>query len=216
MRPETLLSGLALFAAFAAIVLLVAFLHAVRNRRASSAVAALLGAACATLVGVLAAGILAGTRGYRALTREATAAWIRTVPGPGRTFVAHVRLPGDTVRVFALNGDELYVDAHILKWKAVANLLGLHTGYELDRISGRFRDLATERSAERTVHSLAAPKPLDVFHLRRASNLLAPLVDAEYGSASFVTARDTALWELRVSTTGLLFRAAGDDAGERP
>lgn len=216
MRPETLLSGLALFAAFAAVVLVVAFLHAVRNRRASSAVTALLGAACAALVGVLAAGILAGTRGYRSLTRETTAAWIRTVPGPDRSFVAHVRLPGDTVRAFVLAGDELYVDARILKWKSVANLLGLHTEYELDRIAGRFRDLASERGEERTVHSLAEPKPLDVFHLRRASGLLAPLVDAEYGSASFVTARDTALWELRVSTTGLLFRPAPDATEDTP
>ncbi|MFO7586862.1 MAG: hypothetical protein R6X22_02215 [Gemmatimonadota bacterium] len=209
MRPETILAGLALFAAFAAVVLLVAFLHAVRNRRSLSAVVALLGAACAALVGVLAATILVGTRGYRALTRETTAAWIRTVPGPDRSFVAHFRLPDGSVEAFELSGDEIYVDAHILKWKPVANLLGLHTAYELDRVAGRFRDLESERSRERTIHSLATPKRLDVFHLRRASGLLTPLVDAEYGSASFVTARDTAVWELRVSTTGLLLRPAG-------
>lgn len=213
MRPETTLVVLALFAAFAAVVLLAAFLHAVRNRRSLGAVASLLGAAFAALVGVLAVVVLAGTRGYRAMTRETTAAWIRTVPGPDRTFVAHFRLPGGAVEAFELSGDEIYVDAHILKWKPVANLLGLHTEYELDRVAGRFRDLDSERSRERTVHSLSVPKRLDIFHFRRACGLLAPLVDAEYGSASFVTARDTAVWELRVSTTGLLLRPAAAEQG---
>ena len=110
--------------------------------------------------------------------------------------------------MFEIAGDELYVDAHILKWKSVANLFGLHTAYELDRVAGRYSTLDDERHAERTVYSLAPARSIDLFYLRRASELLAPLVDAEYGSASFVAARDTALWELRVSTSGLLLRQA--------
>ena len=61
--------------------------------------------------------------------------------------------------------------------------------------------------------SLAPDRAVDLFHLRMASDLLSPLVDAEYGSASFVAARDTALWELRVSTTGLLLRETENDQG---
>jgi hypothetical protein len=36
--------------------------------------------------------------------------------------------------------------------------------------------------------------------------MLAPLLDVEYGSATFVHADRPALFEIRVSTTGLLIR----------
>jgi hypothetical protein len=105
-----------------------------------------------------------------------------------------------------LSGDELYVDAHILKWKPIANLLGLHTQYELDRVAGRYRRLEDEIGRERAVFSLGRAKPLDMFSLRRRYAFLEPLLDVEYGSASFVPADRSTEWELRVSTSGLLFR----------
>lgn len=208
MRPETALGALALFSGFSSVVLLVVFLHSVRRRRNLSALVAIFAAVAAGLISSLAVTVLVGMRGYSALTREETAAWIRTVPAGEQEFVAHFRLPNGRVEVFEIAGDEVYVDAHILKWKSVANLLGLHTAYELDRVAGRYSTLDDERHADRTVYSLAPARSIDLFYLRRASELLAPLVDAEYGSASFVAARDTALWELRVSTSGLLLRQA--------
>lgn len=213
MRPEALLGVIALFAGFLSVVLLVVFLHSVRRRRSASALLSGVSAVAAGLGAALAVTVLVGIRGYSALTREETAAWIRTVPTAEQEFVAHVRLPDGRMEVFELAGDELYVDAHILKWKSLANLVGLHTQYELDRVAGRYTELDDERSGERTVFSLAPDRAVDLFHLRMASNLLAPLVDAEYGSASFVAARDTALWELRVSTTGLLLREIENDQG---
>ncbi len=210
MRPETMLGALALFGGFSSVVLLVVFLHSVRRRRTASALVSVLAAVIAGLIALLSVTVLVGIRGYSELTREETAARIRTVPTGAQEFVAHFRLPGGRVEVFELAGDELYVDAHILKWKSVANLLGLHTAYELDRVAGRYTELDDERREERTVFSLAPDRVVDLFHLRQASDLLAPLVDAEYGSASFVAARDTALWELRVSTTGLLLRKIDD------
>lgn len=206
MRPETVLGALALFSGFSSVVLLVVFLHSVRRRRNLSALLALLAAVAAGLISALAVTVLVGTRGYSALAREETAAWIRTVPDGDQRFVAHFRLPDGRLEAFEIAGDELYVDAHILKWKSVANLLGLHTAYELDRVAGRYSNLDDERHSERTVYSLAPTRSIDLFYLRRASEVLAPLVDAEYGSASFIAARDTALWELRVSTSGLLLR----------
>jgi hypothetical protein len=208
MRPETVLGALALFSGFSSVVLLVVFLHSVRRRRNLSALLALLAAVTAGLISTLAVTVLVGTRGYSALTREETAAWIRTVPDGEQRFVAHFRLPDGRLEAFEIAGDELYVDAHILKWKSVANLLGLHTAYELDRVAGRYSTLDDERHSDRTVYSLAPTRSIDLFYLRRASEVLAPLVDAEYGSASFIAARDTALWELRVSTSGLLLRQA--------
>lgn len=156
--------------------------------------------------GLLAAMVAIGTHGYTALSREDVAAMLIVQPiGPQR-FTATVRFPDLREVKFELAGDEVYVDAQILKWKPIANTLGLHTAYELDRIAGRYRSIDHERSAQRTVFSLSRDKPLDLFDLRRRYVFLAPLLDAEYGSASYLEVSRPAELELRVSTSGLLMR----------
>jgi hypothetical protein len=146
------------------------------------------------------------TRGYQALTREVVAATVTVRPGADQQFTADVTFPDGRQATFALAGDQIYVDAHILKWKPLANLLGFHTAYELDRVAGRYRELTQERSAPRTVFSLAEDKPANIFHLRQRYAVLSPLLDVEYGSATFVPANRPAKYEVRVSTTGLLVR----------
>ena len=157
-------------------------------------------------VGALAATIAIGTHGYTALTREDIAATLLVQPTGPQRFSATVRYPDLREVKFDLAGDEIYVDAQILKWKPMANMFGLHTAYELDRIAGRYRSIDHERSAARTVFPLSRDKPLDLFDLRQRYTFLAPLLDAEYGSASYVVVSRPAEIELRVSTTGLLMR----------
>jgi len=159
-------------------------------------------------LGALAGTVAIGTQGYRALTREDLAARLTVRPAGPQRFVATVRFPDGREATFDLAGDEIYVDAHILKWKPLANVLGLHTAYELDRVAGRYQSIEQERSALRTVHSLAQDKPLDLFRLRQRYAFLGTLLDAEYGSATFVSVTRPAELELRVSTSGLLLRDA--------
>jgi hypothetical protein len=90
----------------------------------------------------------------------------------------------------------------------MANIFGLHTAYQLDRVTGRYHDVAEERSSERTIHSLALDTPLDMFTLRRRYAFLDPVLDAEYGSGTFVPVTRPTAFEVRVSTTGLLMREA--------
>lgn len=157
-------------------------------------------------LGALAGTIAVGTQGYRALTREDIAARISVQPAGPQRFGAAFHFLDGRESAFALAGDEIYIDAHILKWKPLANVLGLHTAYELDRVEGRYHAIEQERSAVRTVYSLGQEKPLDLFALRQRYAYLAPLLDAEYGSATFVPVTRPAQLELRVSTTGLLVR----------
>ena len=157
-------------------------------------------------LGALAGTIAVGTQGYRVLTREDVAAWISVRPAGPQRFGAAFHFFDGRESAFALAGDEIYIDAHILKWKPLANVLGLHTAYELDRVEGRYHVIEQERSAVRTVYSLGQEKPLDLFTLRQRYAFLAPLLDAEYGSATFVPVTRPAELELRVSTTGLLVR----------
>ncbi len=175
------------------------------RQRLGTLVAVLAGALCLALA-ALCGTISIGIRGDRALTQEEIAATIETQPLGNQHFRATVTLADGKLSMFDLAGDAVYVDAHILKWRPVVNLLGLHTAYELDRIAGRYRALGDEQTLERTVFSIARQKPIDVFDLARRYWLLRPLVDAEYGSATFINAAEPAIYEIRVSTTGLLVR----------
>jgi hypothetical protein len=168
-----------------------------------------------TLLGLLliALGLLEGTitlgiQGYRALTEEELAARISVKPYAPQKFSAKLVFPDGHEASYSLAGDEIYLDARILKWHALANMLGLTTAYELDRIGGRFRDLEQEKSAERTLYALGREKPVDLFALTKRFPYLEHFVDAKYGSAAYVPVGEPADLELRVSTTGLLIRPA--------
>lgn len=150
-----------------------------------------------------------GTQGYRALTREEVAAIVDTEPLAPHRFRAKFQFPDGRRATYELAGDELYVDAHILKWNPLVNILGLHTAYELDRVAGRYQLLANEQQGPRTVYGVGAERPVDVFTLRQRYTALAPLVDAEYGSGTFVTVDRPERLEVRVSTSGLLIRRIG-------
>jgi hypothetical protein len=162
-------------------------------------------------VGSLVAAIAVAAHGYRALTHEEVAATVMVQPLGPQAFSARVRTKDGRETAYRLAGDELYVDARVLKWKPIANLLGLHTAYELDRISGRYVDIEDEKTKPRTLHSMASERPVDIFELRRRYHWLEPLVDAEYGSATFIAADRPTTYEVRVSTTGLLVRTAPVD-----
>jgi hypothetical protein len=201
-----LLQGIALAAAGLGLLFFVAGISAARRRRlvrlATHWVLALLFGVTAALF----IAISVGTQGYRALTHEETAATVEVRPAGHQRFEARFRFSDGRAQTFMLRGDELYIDAHILKWKPVVNLLGLHTDYELDRVSGRYAALEDERGQPRSVFSLGAERPIDLFEARRRHALLGLLVDAEYGSATFIGVDRPTRFALRVSTTGLLIR----------
>ena len=203
--PDTLRWVAVLFGVIG-VALLLAAGAALRRRRPLRMSARLLLALLFFAAGAACGAIALGVQGYRALTHEEVAAVVRTVPlGPQR-FQAQFRFLDGSVATYTLAGDELYVDAHILKWQPWANVLGLNTAYELDRVAGRYRDIAQEQQRPRTVLSLAPERRVDLFSLRQRYALLSPVLDAEYGSATFAAADSPAQYEVRVSTTGLLVR----------
>lgn len=207
---DLLLIAALVFALLAAGFLATA-IWAARRKRILGGLTALLVTLLMLALGALAAAFSVGTQGYRALTKEVVAAVVEVEPTGEQAFRAVVHLPDSTTRTYDLRGDQVYVDARVLKWKPVANVLGLHTEYELDRVAGRYMEIEDERKGSRTVHPLGEDKPIDVFDLRRRFSALTALVDAEYGSASYVAVDDTATLEVRVSTSGLLIRRTGED-----
>jgi hypothetical protein len=175
------------------------------------AVLALLLLGAGAVLGVVTLGI----QGMQALTREETAARIKVVPTGAQRYDATLTFPDGRVETYDLAGDDIYIDGHIVKWTPLANMLGLHTSYRLDRIAGRYRALEQENTARRTVYAIGSPAVIDLVALGRRLPL-AEFFDAEYGSASYVPVAAPGELELRVSTTGLLLRRAPQPGAARP
>lgn len=176
-----------------------------RHRAASSVLQLLVGVVFAAFAAIGAL-VAVGTAGYQTLTRETVAATATVTTLDEGSHRVAVEFPDGTERAFTIRGDELYVDAQILKWHPTANLVGLHTGYALDRIAGRYRELADEREQPRTVYSLGAESPVDLFSIVQRYPFLSGFVDATYGSGTFTPLDGSGTYEVRVSTTGLLIR----------
>jgi len=130
-----------------------------------------------------------------------------------REYTAMFTYPGPDLQVFDLRGDDWQLDARVLKWSGPANLLGFNTLYRLDRISGRYTKIEDEKTAPRTVHAMRPPDLIDTWQLARDhKEWVMPWIDAVYGSATYVPMADGAVYEVRVSPTGLLARPLNDVA----
>jgi hypothetical protein len=205
---EPLWLAVALPAFLAVLFLLLAIVAFFRGRPFGGVVQVLVSALLLAVAGVL--GLVAvGMNGYRALTGERTAATVTIEREGEQRFNATFRFPDGDEQNFELAGDQLYVDARILKWHPRANLVGVQTGYQLDRVSGRYLRLDDELTSPRTVYSLAEEPRIDLFSMARRYEFLRRLVDAEYGSASFLSIRDGGTYQIRVSNSGLLIREVG-------
>jgi len=155
--------------------------------------------------GAVLAFVSLGSEGMQALTKEETAARIKLVPTGLQRYDATMTFPDGRVETYDIAGDDIYVEGHIVKWTPLANMLGLHTSYRLDRIAGHYQSLEQENTARRTVYPIGTAPLIDLVKVGRRLPL-AVLFDAEYGSASYVPVAQAGELELKVSTTGLLLR----------
>jgi hypothetical protein len=196
----------ALIFAFLSLIFFIATGAAAKKRKIIVTGTNLLTALLMLSLSVLSGTISIAIQGYHALTHESLAATIKITPVGVQQFTANVILPDGSQKIYSLAGDELYIDAHILKWKPWANILGLHTSYELDRIAGRYTILSDETTKPHTVHTLSKEKSVNMFDLRQRFAALNPFLDAEYGSATFINTNAAEDLKVMVSTTGLLIR----------
>lgn len=119
-----------------------------------------------------------------------------------------------------LNGDEWQLDAQVLTWRGVANLLGLDSNYRLHRISGRYVDITEEQLQPRSVYSLVKPLAyieddnFDLWQFAHEYQSWLNWVDAVYGSAVFLPMTDGAKYRVAISRTGLIARPDNNEARE--
>jgi len=192
------------------LVFLIALVHALTKFRIFSVIRNTVFALLFTSLTAVFTLLWLANHGYRSLLKEECAATITIEPAGKQRFVARVVLPDGETAEYICGGDQVYVDAHILKWHPWFNLIGVHTAYQLDRIGGRYITIDDEKNKPHTVHSIAKSSKVDMFKIRMRWVALKPLLDAEYGSAAFIYADLPAVYKIMVSTSGLLVRKEGE------
>jgi len=171
-----------------------------------------LSGATVLLVAAVAVLVAANLYTYARLTHEQEAARVSMRQLGERRYVLSVQPKGQPPRHFELRGDEWQMDARVLKWRAMGNLLGFDTLYRLERLSGRYGSVAAERAGPRTVHDLSEETSLDLWSLVRRHHAYVPFADALYGSAVYVPMSEGAEYTVSVSASGLLVRPVNDTA----
>jgi hypothetical protein len=199
----------ALIALFAltGILFLAAAMRRMRRGRALSGTLTGGAALVLILLSVCAALIAVNLRTYQRLSHEQPAGELQLTRTGDRQFEAVLTYPDGRRESFALLGDEWQADARVLKWQALGNLIGFDTVYRLERIGGRYTRVEDERSRAR----------IDLWEFLQRHHAWVPWVDTLYGSATFLPMADGALYELKVSQSGLVSRplnqAARDAVG---
>jgi hypothetical protein len=185
------------------------FVAAVRRLRRGRLIGGVSRGATALVLFLLAAGaglIATELRTYQRLTYEQPAGELQLARTGEHQFSAVLTYPTGERATFALSGDEWQIDARVLKWRAVADIVGFDTVYRLERISGRYESIEDERNLARTVYALNPPGRIDLWDLVHRYRTWVPWVDALYGSAAYLPMADGALYEIKVTQSGLIAR----------
>jgi hypothetical protein len=212
LDPQVLIVGIALVGVLVALPFFLAALRRFARLRLVGGTLWLLSGGVLVLLAAMAGLVAANFFTYQRLTHEQEAARITSRQLGERHFAVSLQARNAPPRHFQVRGDEWQVDARVLKWRPMGNLVGLDTLYRLERLSGRYGDVTSERASQRTVYDLAEDPGLDLWTLTRRYQRYVPLADALYGSAAFVPMADGAEYVVTVSTTGLVVRPANDAA----
>ena len=212
LDPRALIVGIALIGVLVSFPLFLASIRRLRRLKLIRGTLYLLTGSVVLLLVALAGLVTANLFTYARLTHEQEAARVTTRQLGERQFAVTVQTRDRPARNFNLRGDEWQIDARVLKWRAIGNLLGFDTVFRLERLSGRYGDVASERAGPRTVYELAAEPGIDFWTFARRYNQYVPLADALYGSAAYVPMAEGAEYAVTVSASGLVVRPENDAA----
>ncbi len=104
---------------------------------------------------------------------------------------------------YLVHGDEWMVQGDILKLSPWLNVLGLHSGYKLTRLEGRYDDIKLENTAPRTAIELNGGDDNFFKTAYTQKSWFSPFVDAAYGNAVF---QATGTFDIFASQDALIAR----------
>lgn len=110
-------------------------------------------------------------------------------------------------KTYLVLGNEWMVQGDIIKFPDWLNVFGLHSGYKLTRMEGRYDDPGLEANGKHTVVTLNGGDD-GFFQHAQGTNWYSGFVQAQYGNAVFQSA-DGNTYNVFVSQTGLYAIKAG-------
>jgi hypothetical protein len=212
LDPRVVMVGIGLVGLLLAVPLEVAAIRRLRHLQLARGTLFLLSGAFVLALAAGMALVAMNLYTYARLTHEQVAAWVSMRQLGERHYAVSVQVQHTPQRHFDVRGDEWQIDARVLKWRGIGSLAGFDTVYRLERLSGRYAELAQERRAPRTVYALTQEKGMDFWPVVRRYHDYLPFADALYGSAAYVPLAENAAYAVTVSSSGLVVRPANDAA----
>jgi hypothetical protein len=205
-------------AVLAGVVLLVSLLplggcrRCLRERRHFAAAHRLLWFAVLLILGSTLVLFSMSLRGYRRLLQEAPVATVNVRQLAPQHFAVRLDLADGSHDSVELKGDEWQLDARVIKWTPRAVQLGAEPLYRVERLSGRYRDLAQAQTTLPSVAAVGEESALDLWNLKKSFPAYLPFVDADYGSAAYLPLLDGASYRVTLAPAGGLVARPADAA----
>ncbi len=144
---------------------------------------------------------------FHRLTDEAPIAELTFAKaGPGQ-YQASISY-GDfcTTEHYLLYGDQWRLDARFLKFHPWANLLGLDAMYRIERLGGRYRDVANENTRQQHAYTLYSVPAIDLAALLQDYHGFLSPVDTLFGSSVYEDMDENYRYRVYRSQSALLVR----------
>ena len=90
-------------------------------------------------------------------------------------------------QTYIINGDEWMLQSDVIKFPTWLNIVGLHSGYKLTRLEGRYDDPNLESNSKHVVVQLNGGDD-NFFQTVQEQAWTSPIVQAAYGSSTFLRA----------------------------
>lgn len=150
---------------------------------------------------------------YLGLTGEIQVAQVRATQIDGQPHMMSVEVilydkdgNQSSDKTYLMQGDEWILQGDIIKFPSWMNIVGIHSGYKLTRLEGRFDDIDMERNSKHSVIELNGGDD-NFFKTVQQQAWVSPVIEAAYGNAVFL-APDGKMYNVFVSQTGLLAKPA--------
>lgn len=152
--------------------------------------------------------LAAGITTYHRLSDEALIAQLsfeQLGPQHYRAHLVSLEVPG-VGNTYDIAGDQWQIDAQFLKVKPWANVLGVDALFRLDRLSGRYRELAQQTARPPTAYDLSPHRGNWLARFMQSWDWLVLVADAEYGSSTYANIDTDTLYTVYRTQTGLITR----------
>lgn len=214
------MDGLLVISSLSALLIVIAawrIVHQLKRKRLLSGIAWSIQGLLYFSVFIIVLLVYANLHTYQRLTHEAQVAdvYLRELGRQRFQVSLSFSEAEEDQRYYVVEGDQWQLDARILKWKGWANLLGLDSFYQLERLSGRYQAINEARTRPPSIHDLGQPpRGLDVWKLKQLLRDRIGFVDTFFGQGVFMPMADGAHYRVTISQSGLLVRPVNQVAQE--